>query len=148
VYFQQNGTLILWHRQDSSEAERFAAQLEKNCRLHTDLSAPQKLGHDDLLLLEPSVADRFNQGLYLPNEGQLDHRQLLDALVIEFEITKVDCHWHTEIEPSNVRQQKTYTGVIDSVEQVLRGYGRPVIHPIRLPWRPRAVRSSACMRLK
>ncbi len=26
---------------------------------------------------EPALAERFNQGLYLPGEGQLDNRQLL-----------------------------------------------------------------------
>ncbi len=113
VFFQQEGSLILWHRQDASDAERFAAHLEKNCRINTDLSAPQKLGHEDLLLLEPGVADRFHQGLFLPNEGQLDNRQLLDALIIELDLAKVDCRWHSEIDPATLRQQQSYTAVID-----------------------------------
>ena len=41
VYFQQNGTLILWHRQDSSDAERFTAHLEKNSRNNASLATPQ-----------------------------------------------------------------------------------------------------------
>ncbi|WP_371070089.1 FAD-dependent oxidoreductase, partial [Salmonella enterica] len=95
VFFQQDGTLILWHRQDASDAERFTAHLEKNCRKNPELSSPQKLSSDALRELEPGVADRFNQGLYLPNEGQLDNRQLLDALSIELKLLKVNCHWHT-----------------------------------------------------
>ena len=113
VYFQQDGTLILWHRQDASEAERFTAHLEKNCRTNADLSAPQKLGNEALRELEPGVADRFTQGLYLPNEGQLDNRQLLDALASELTLLKVNCHWHTEIEPSELRTQTGYKAVID-----------------------------------
>ena len=113
VYFQQDGTLILWHRQDASEAERFAAHLEKNCRSNADLSAPQKLNNASLRELEPGVADRFTQGLYLPNEGQLDNRQLLDALVNELKLVQVDCHWHTEIDPSELRKQTGYKAVID-----------------------------------
>jgi len=113
VYFQQDGTLILWHRQDASEAERFAAHLEKNCRSNSALSAPLKLNGAALRELEPGVADRFNQGLYLPNEGQLDNRQLLDALTQELELKKVNCHWHTELEPDELRKQFTYKAVID-----------------------------------
>jgi glycine oxidase len=113
VYFQQDGTLILWHRQDNSEAERFAAHLEKNCRSNSELSSPLKLNNDGLRELEPGVADRFNQGLYLPNEGQLDNRQLLDALTKELELTKVNCQWHTELDPEELRKQLSYKAVID-----------------------------------
>lgn len=113
VYFQKNGTLILWHRQDANEAERFAAHLEKNCRNNHALSAPQKLNNDALRELEPGVADRFNQGLYLPDEGQLDNRQLLNALFTELKLLKVNCHWHTEISPEDLRTQSKYKAVID-----------------------------------
>ncbi|MBU3547289.1 FAD-dependent oxidoreductase [Polynucleobacter sp. MWH-Jannik1A5] len=113
VYFQQDGTLILWHRQDASEAERFAAHLEKNCRSNSDLSAPQKLNSDALRDLEPGVADRFTQGMYLPNEGQLDNRQLLNALASELKLLKVNCHWHTEVDPQELRRQSSYKAVID-----------------------------------
>ena len=113
VYFQQDGTLILWHRQDASEAERFTAHLKKNCRTNADLSAPQKLGNEALRELEPGVADRFTQGLYLPNEGQLDNRQLLDALASELTLLKVNCHWHTEIDSTELRKKTGYKAVID-----------------------------------
>lgn len=113
VYFQQDGTLILWHRQDASEAERFVTHLEKNCLSNLSLSAPQKLNSNALRNLEPGVADRFNQGLYLPNEGQLDNRQLLDALVTELKRSKVNCHWHTETDPQTLRNHSNYEAVID-----------------------------------
>jgi glycine oxidase len=113
VYFQQDGTLILWHRQDASDADRFAAHLEKNCRSNSELSAPQKLSAEALRELEPGVADRFNQGLYLPNEGQLDNRQLLNALESELKLLKVNCHWHTEVDPQELRTQSCYQTVID-----------------------------------
>ena len=113
VYFQQDGTLILWHRQDASDAERFAAHLEKNCRSNSELSAPLKLNNEGLRELEPGLADRFTQGLYLPNEGQLDNRQLLDALTKELEIVKVNCQWHTELDPEKLRTQSSYQAVID-----------------------------------
>ena len=113
VFFQQDGTLILWHRQDASDAERFTAHLEKNCRANSELSMPQKLSNETLRELEPGVADRFNQGLYLPNEGQLDNRQLLDALASELKLLKVNCHWHVEIDPQDLRKESSYKAVID-----------------------------------
>ena len=113
VYFQQDGTLILWHRQDASEAERFAAHLEKNCRSNSELNAPLKLNNESLRELEPGVADRFTQGLYLPNEGQLDNRQLLVALANELESLKVHCRWHSEVNPEDLRKQSKYKAVID-----------------------------------
>ena len=33
VFFQQNGTLILWHRQDQAEARRFAQLIARNQQL-------------------------------------------------------------------------------------------------------------------
>ena len=113
VYFQQDGTLILWHRQDASDAERFASHLERNYDRNQALSKPIHLNAQSLADIEPGVTDRFTQGLYLPNEGQLDNRQLLDALAKDLEIQKVHCHWHTEIEPETLRKQSEYKAVID-----------------------------------
>ena len=112
VYFQQDGTLILWHRQDASDAERFSNHLLNNCQRNTSLTKPKKLNSDQLRDIEPGVADRFNQALYLPNEGQLDNRQLLDALIDELELFNVNCHWNTAINPETLRKQP-YTAVID-----------------------------------
>jgi glycine oxidase len=72
-----------------------------------------KLNSDTLRELEPGVAERFTQGLYLPNEGQLDNRQLLDALAKELELVKVNCHWHTEVDPEDLRTQSEFKAVID-----------------------------------
>jgi len=113
VFFQQDGTLILWHRQDASEAQRFTAHLERNCANNALLQLPQHLNHEAVRNLEPSVADRFMQGLYLPNEGQLDNRQLLDALLIELNLVQVNCHWNTTVNPNELRKDSSYRGVID-----------------------------------
>ncbi len=113
VYFQQDGTLILWHHQDTSDAERFAAHLKKNCAANNLLSAPQHLDRIALHSIEPNIANRFTQGLYLPNEGQLDNRQLLAALLLELDILKVNCHWHTSAEPEQLQITNGYRWVID-----------------------------------
>ena len=113
VFFQQDGTLILWHRQDASEAERFTNHLEKNCLHNPQLTLPQKLNSAELRHIEPGVADRFMQGLYLPDEGQLDNRQLLDALLAELNLLKVNCHWNQAVDPEQLRANHQYECVID-----------------------------------
>jgi glycine oxidase len=113
VFFQQEGTLILWHRQDASEAERFAAHLDSNCSRNPNLSIPLHLDSQSLAEIEPSVADRFTQGLYLPNEGQLDNRQLLEALLVELTLMKVPCHWNHTVEPEALRENQQFDWVID-----------------------------------
>ena len=99
VFFQQAGTLIVWHRQDVAEAQRFTRQLENNQRSLPELPALQKLDSGALEQVEPALAHRFNQGLYLPGEGQLDNRQLLAALAHEMDRLQVRCHWHTPRDP-------------------------------------------------
>jgi len=113
VFFQQNGSLILWHRQDANDAERFVKHLQKNQHSNPVLTEPELLDSKRLLEIEPSVADRFNQGLYLPNEGQLDNRQLLNALALELSNLPVNLHWHQSPEPLALEQSGLYDWVID-----------------------------------
>jgi len=113
VFFQQEGTLIVWHRQDASDAQRFTAHLERNCRNNALLQLPQQLNSEAVRDLEPGLAEHFTQGLFLPNEGQLDNRQLLDTLLVELGKLKVHCHWHTESHPDDLRKDHAYQAVID-----------------------------------
>ncbi|AVO50351.1 glycine oxidase [Melaminivora suipulveris] len=94
VFFQQNGTLILWHRQDASDAARLQQTLERTQRTVGGLPAMQALDGDGVATLEPAVAGRFHQGLYLPGEGQLDNRQLLTSLAATMQQLHVTVHWH------------------------------------------------------
>ena len=102
TFFQQDGTLVLWHRLDAAEAQRFAEHLERNVRLNPALSSPWHLDSKALAELEPSVAERFSQGLFLPREGQLDNRQLLTALLEALQQLHVKLHWHTACEPDDL----------------------------------------------
>ena len=99
VFLQQNGTLILWHRQDQRDAARFFGLLEKNRRINPSLPAMEEKTGADLHACEPALQGRFNQAVYLPGEGQLDNRQLLAALVVEMERLGVRAHWHTPQSP-------------------------------------------------
>lgn len=95
VYFQQAGSLVLWHRQDAAEATIFSRQLQATCQAITGLPQPQALDAAGVAALEPALAQRFFQGIYLPQEGQLDNLQLLDALHVQLQRTGVQLHWNS-----------------------------------------------------
>ena len=95
VFFQQDGTLILWHRQDAGDAARLQQTLARTQGAVADLPAMQPLDSARLAALEPAVAGRFHQGLHLPGEGQLDNRQLLTALAATMQELGVAVHWHS-----------------------------------------------------
>jgi glycine oxidase len=101
VFFQQNGTLVLWHRQDAAEARRFQQQLQATTQTLPELPAAQAVDQPAIDALEPELSSRFAQGLYLPDEGQLDNRQLLDALRHQLERLGVALHWHSPRAPED-----------------------------------------------
>jgi glycine oxidase len=101
VFFQQEGTLILWHRQDVAEAARFTRQLQVTGDKIPALPKAQSLDAAGVTKLEPSLGHRFAQGLYLPGEGQLDNRQLLYALLHELQTFQVGLHWNSPRAPQD-----------------------------------------------
>jgi len=101
VFYQQEGTLIVWHRQDAQEAARLHQQLDKTRSVVTELPAMQVLDSASMAQVEPALAQRFAQGMYLPGEGQLDNRQLLAALAQEMESLGVQAHWNSPRDPAD-----------------------------------------------
>lgn len=101
VYFQQQGTLVLWHRQDAAEAERFSRQLDATCLALPSLPRAQHLDAAGVAQLEPSLGSRFPQGLYLPGEGQLDNHQLLAAMLHQLQGRDVKLHWDSPRSPGD-----------------------------------------------
>lgn len=107
VYFQQQGTMVVWHRQDAAEAQRFTRQLAATGQRLPDLPKPQSLDAAQLTQLEPSLGGHFSQGLYLPGEGQLDNRQLLDALLYQLQRLQVTLHWNQSRSPADFAPGQT-----------------------------------------
>ena len=101
VNFQRTGTLVLWHRQDAPEAERFARQLKETQARLPALPAARHLDEQGVAELEPSIAGRFTQGLYLPGEGQLDNHQLLVAMLHQLQRPNVTLRWDSPRKPSD-----------------------------------------------
>jgi len=115
VFFQQNGTLIIWHRQDAHEAQRFGALLARTGLALPSLPQPQPLNASRLAELEPSLGERFHQGLYLPDEGQLDNRQLLQALTATLASLGVTVSWNQpwSLEEAQAHQARAGGWVLD-----------------------------------
>ena len=101
VFFQQEGTMVLWHRQDGADAERFARQLEATAVSMPKLPKAQRLDAEGLARLEPSLGHRFPQGLYLPGEGQLDNHQLLAAMLHQLQRLDVKLNWDSPRAPGD-----------------------------------------------
>jgi glycine oxidase len=108
VFRQEAGTLVVAHAFDTPDLQRFSQQLQNR------LNACQKprgahdgplsingegiqwrLSPDALRALEPELSDRFSSGIFIPGEGQIDNRQLLNALR-----QMLECHpnvrWRSE----------------------------------------------------
>lgn len=100
VFFQQEGTVILWHRQDVAEARRFHQLLQRTQQSLPTLHAAQPMDAGQLDALETGLGERFAQGLYLPGEGQLDNRQLLSALLDGLQHLGVSVHFNS---PQDIR---------------------------------------------
>jgi glycine oxidase len=101
VFFQQNGTLMVWHRQDAAEAQRLTRTLQATQTQIPELPLLHVLDAAALAQREPALAHRFMQGLYLPGEGQLDNRQLLVALGQEMQALGVTSYWGRTCTPED-----------------------------------------------
>lgn len=98
TFFQQQGSLLVAHQQDKNEQHRFEQHLTRHYRHY----AWQKLDRSKLRELEPSLAKRFSQALFFPEEGQIGNRKLISALTNQLSHEKIN--WHlggkvTEIQP-------------------------------------------------
>jgi glycine oxidase len=107
VFFQQSGTLIVWHRQDAAEASRFARQLESTQQKIPALPRAQSVDAQQISALEPALGTSFAQGYFLPEEGQLDNRELLVALLSDLERLSVDAYWRS---PKELRDFHDHAG--------------------------------------
>ncbi|WP_116138070.1 FAD-dependent oxidoreductase [Trinickia diaoshuihuensis] len=99
VFFQRNGTLVVWHHGDRAEASLFERRVRANAP--AALLADGGLARVDgaaLAAVEPTLAGRFATGWFMPREGQLDNRQVLRALAAGLAERGVATHWNTVVE--------------------------------------------------
>jgi len=90
TFFQQAGTIMVSHEQDKGDYLHFVRHLKNN---YPD-NQQEFLNRTQLIELEPELGRSFNQGLFLPEEGQIGNRRLLVALRKQLE--KEGVHWFSE----------------------------------------------------
>lgn len=96
VFFQKSGSLVLAFAQDGASFANFQQQLKG--QINQDYSLIDK---NLLSELEPELAQQpraFQHMMYLPDEGQLDNRQLLHAL--RDTLISREIKWHTDTQVS------------------------------------------------
>ena len=91
VYFRAQGTLVVAHAQDGASLEHFTRllghKLPEECKPQV-----QTLNAAQLADREPALAGRFNGGLFLDGEGQLDNEGWMTTLATELE--RLGLNWH------------------------------------------------------
>jgi glycine oxidase len=93
VFYRDHGTLLIWHGEDAGEAFRVERTLASR-RADADITCLESARVGEL---EPALGARFQHALYLPDEAQLDNRELLMAVALALEDAGVECHWETVI---------------------------------------------------
>ena len=100
TFFQQTGAIMVSHEQDKGDYLRFVRHLQNNYPEQT----LQKLNRVQLNELEPELGRSFNQGLYLPQEGQIGNRRLLVALRKQLEQEGIN--WLSECLVTRINHQE------------------------------------------
>jgi glycine oxidase len=98
VFYQRNGTMVVWHGADRAEAPLFERRLRANAPAALIDGGFVKLAGAQVTQAEPALGTRFAQGWLLPNEGQLDNRQALRALAAGLAARGVRTHWNTTVD--------------------------------------------------
>lgn len=105
VYFQTQGSLLIAHRQDHSEIDRFQNTYQKKVGSTQGLDL---VDANQIQRIEPALGHRFQKGIYLPDEGQIDATHLLPALTDT--LRSLGVTWHqeniTKIQPYCIQTQQ------------------------------------------
>jgi len=91
VFYRDDGTLLVWHREDSGEAVRVEKLLASR-RLQANV---ERIDGASLSELEPALGTWFSRALHIAGEAQVDNRALLQAVALALAESKVECHWET-----------------------------------------------------
>jgi glycine oxidase len=97
-----NGTLVVAHARDAVDLARFANMTEGHAAV-----AGTKIAH-----LEPSLAGRFERGLYFQNEAHVDAQKAMSWLVDQLRLLGVD-----------IAFESRWNGTSEDVAIDCRGFG-------------------------
>ncbi|MBU6442231.1 MAG: FAD-dependent oxidoreductase [Betaproteobacteria bacterium] len=96
VYFRREGTLVVAHAPDRGSLAHYASLLRAHLPADEAAASVQAADAQRIGALEPLLAGRFAEGLYLPQEGQLANDQLYEALAAALDQALAACGgaWH------------------------------------------------------
>ncbi|MDX1505614.1 MAG: glycine oxidase ThiO [Spongiibacter sp.] len=113
----RDGSVVVAHDLDKANLRHFQQQLQ--AVVPDQMARVESLSRARLAELEPELAARFNEGLYLPDEGYLDNTALLAALTEALTAGGVNWCEHTsvsEVAPGQVKLEggwKAFDWAID-----------------------------------
>jgi glycine oxidase len=93
VFFQEDGTLVVWHARDRGELSLFTSRLRAVAPPELVAARLRAVDASGVGTLEPELAGRFTQGLLLAGEGQLDNRAVLRVLLASAVSQGAHCLW-------------------------------------------------------
>ncbi|MDE2121351.1 MAG: FAD-dependent oxidoreductase, partial [Betaproteobacteria bacterium] len=98
VYFRREGTLVVAHAPDRGALTHYAGLLQAHLPAGEAAASLRSLDSAGIGELEPLLAGRFAQGLFLPQEGQLANDQLYAALAAALDSGLAACGgaWHEQ----------------------------------------------------
>lgn len=108
VFFQQQGTLVVAHQQDKGDLQSFIERLKPLANHHA-----QQLSGAHISELEPELSVHFNQGVYLPCEGQIDNQAFYQASFNTLKARDVQFNFAENINPACEQLQQSYDYIID-----------------------------------
>ena len=103
-----DGAIAVAHRSDDALLETF----ERVLRNRSD-EPPKRLDRDSLGELEPELGPAFARGLFLPGEGWIDNRALLDALETRCGEIRYEQRVNLEGDPLWERRRASFAAWVD-----------------------------------
>ena len=122
IFFQRDGTLVIWHPHDRAEAQLFSRQLSQTLSPLANANPDQapsteRLDADTLLRTEPMIAERFQENIFLKGEGQLDNLAFIPAIRAAIKAMGGMIHWQNSQTPEQLASTSSAT-IVDC-----RGFG-------------------------
>lgn len=104
--YQNEGSLILAHRQDMNDLEHFKQRLSEQSKLQV-----QALSRFDITRLEPELSHQFAAGLFIETEGQIDNKGYYRVTSEMIQNSGITLHEHTEVNIAALPE--TFDWIID-----------------------------------
>lgn len=101
------GSLVVAHRQDRSELERFRRMLESKFD-PADPAGFSALDREGLASMEPVLSARFQEALYLPLESRVDNLKAMSALADK--LREMEVNWYAPAPVDAVEPGAVTTG--------------------------------------